>query len=213
MSEENVDPHPTVLPGSNTLVLNKLYSPIRVITAKRAFCLLTKDIAEVIHSEKDELHAYRFGAWIELSISRKGASQDHDEFVRTPRIPIMVPRIIRLLTYDKVPRREVKFNRRNILARDQNRCQYCGKRLASFALSIDHVVPKSRNGKSVWTNVVAACASCNARKGGRLASQAGMRLLREPGIPRRNPLLYEQLRDPRYHLWHTFLPNEAQASH
>ena len=83
-------------------------------------------------------------------MERKERAGQQDQFVCTPRFWILVPRVIRLVEYDKVPRREVKFSRRNILARDEHRCQYCGKRLPTSQLSLDHVTPKSRGGKSTW---------------------------------------------------------------
>ena len=71
-----------------------------------------------------------------------------DDFIRTVHFEIQVPRIIRLLTYDRLPRQKVKFNRRNLFARDGNRCQYCGKKFPTDELSLDHVVPRSPRRKS-----------------------------------------------------------------
>ena len=79
------------------------------------------------------------------------------DWIHTVRFQIAVPRIIRLLGYDKLPRQDVKFNRRNIYARDGNRCQYCGKRMSTTELSLDHVTPKSQGGKSSWENIVCCC--------------------------------------------------------
>ena len=112
---------------------------------------------------------------------------------------------MRLVGYEKIPKREVKFNRRNVIARDDNRCQYCGKRLSVSQLSIDHVVPKSRGGKSSWLNVVAACNPCNTRKGGRMPHEASMRLMKQPTVPKKNPLLENKLRTRRYSIWSHFL--------
>jgi len=116
-----------------------------------------------------------------------------------------VPRIIRLLFYDRLPPGDVKFNRRNIYARDENRCQYCGRRFSSSELSIDHVTPRSQGGKSIWGNVVCACLRCNVRKGGRSLEQTGMRLVRLPRKPRRSPLIKLELRSRRYQSWKRFL--------
>ncbi len=76
-----------------------------------------------------------------------------------------MPRIIRLLGYEKLPRQDVKFNRRNIYARDGNRCQYCGKRMPTTELSLDHVVPKSQGGRSTWENIVCCCVKMQREKG------------------------------------------------
>ena len=89
--------------------------------------------------------------------------------------------IVRLLTNIQIPRRLLRANRRNLLLRDDNTCQYCGKGMPSSQLSVDHVVPTSRGGSSrSWENQVIACRRCNGRKGNRLLSEAGMRLVRSP---------------------------------
>jgi 5-methylcytosine-specific restriction endonuclease McrA len=134
-----------------------------------------------------------------------------DQFVGTPRFAILIPRVIRLVDYDKVPRREVKFSRRNILARDENRCQYCNKKLPTSQLSLDHVTPKSRGGKSTWTNVVAACTPCNTRKGGRMPWEASMKLRRTPAVPKKNPLLADKVQSPTYRMWRLFLGDGEMA--
>ena len=116
-----------------------------------------------------------------------------------------MPRIIRLLSYDRVPRNVVKFNRRNVFLRDGFQCQYCGQKLPTGKLSLDHIVPRSRGGVESWDNIVAACLRCNVRKGNRTPLEANMRLLREPTKPARSPLIVRQLRDPRYESWKLFL--------
>lgn len=190
---------------SSVLVLNQHYMAVRVVSARRAFALLFKNSAEAVDAEDGHFGTFNFAAWLERSRLRYDAPVDHEQFVRTPRFSILVPRVIRLISYDKTPRREIKFNRRNILARDENRCQYCGRRVPASQLSIDHVTPKSRGGISTWTNVVAACNDCNTRKGGRLPSEAGMRLVRPPAVPRRNPALADKIRHRKYQIWRHFL--------
>jgi 5-methylcytosine-specific restriction endonuclease McrA len=89
--------------------------------------------------------------------------------------------IVRLLTNIQIPRRLLRANRRNLLLRDENTCQYCGKSMPPSQLSVDHVVPTSRGGSGrSWENQVIACRRCNGRKGNRLLSEAGMRLVRSP---------------------------------
>ncbi len=191
--------------SSSVLVLNRIYVPIQVIGAKRALSLLYKDSAEIVTQEEDRICSYDFPRWIELSMNGYAAAQGLDDFVHTPVLRILVPRIIRLRRYDRFPLRAVKFNRRNILARDEHRCQYCGKRLPPSSLSIDHVVPRSRGGKSTWGNVVAACNACNTRKGGRLPHEAAMHPLHAPAPPKRNPLLAEKVAHQRYQVWRQFI--------
>ena len=111
--------------------------------------------------------SFDFQTWREVSEARRPFKEPDDEFIRTVHFEIQVPRVIRLLTYDRLPRQKVKFNRRNIFARDGNRCQYCGKRFATSELSLDHVLPRSQGGQATWENIVCACLKCNVRKGGR----------------------------------------------
>ena len=192
---------------SNVLVLNKHYLPIHVIDVRRAFSLLLKEAAEVIFFEDEKnMSAYSFDNWLELSRMRELFPDDaDDEYVSTVSLDIRVPKIIRLLFYDKFPRRTVKFNRRNIYARDENRCQYCGKRFHTSELSLDHIIPRARGGGATWTNIVCACTACNVRKGERLPEEAGMVLFKEPRKPRRSPLLRLKLRSDKYSSWRHFL--------
>jgi len=120
-------------------------------------------------------------------------------------LDIAVPRIVRVLSYSRLPKQQVKFNRRNLFARDASTCQYCGKRFSSSQLSLDHIVPRSRGGQLTWENVVCACVKCNVRKGGRTPSEAHMRLIRKPVKPRRNPVVSIRLSDHRYSSWKQFL--------
>ena len=83
----------------------------------------------------------------------------------------------------------MKFNRRNIFARDNNQCQYCGQKFPTSELSLDHVIPRSQGGQSTWENIVCACVECNVRKGGRTPKQAHMTLIRKPEKPKRSPML------------------------
>ena len=207
-------------PGSSTrehnlsasvLVLNRNYTAVRVVSARRAFSLLYRNCAEVVDAHDEQFDVLDFGAWIDRSEARSRRPSLQDQFVRTPRFSILIPRVIRLVSYDKVPRREVKFSRRNIMARDENRCQYCGKRLPTSQLSIDHVTPKSRGGKSTWTNVVAACNPCNTRKGGRMPWEASMKLRKPPSIPKKNPLLADKVESPTYRIWRLFLGDGEMA--
>ena len=135
------------------------------------------------------------------------ARDEHAEYVSTVSCDIRVPRIIRLLFYNRLPRQKVKLNRRNIFARDENHCQYCGKSFPTSELTLDHITPRSQGGGSSWKNLVCACVACNARKGGRLPKEAGMRLIHPAKRPRRSPVIHLKLRSPKYQSWKTFLNN------
>ena len=129
---------------ASVLVLNKLYMAIHIIPVRRAFCLLCKDLAEVVHLEDGQFATYDFATWREVSEYRaRHFRQEEDDWVRTVSSEIQVPRVIRLLGYEKLPKQTVKFNRRNIFARDNNQCQYCGRKFPTAELSLDHVIPQS----------------------------------------------------------------------
>ena len=195
---------------ASVLVLNKLFMAVHVISVRRAFVLLCKELAEVVSLEDGQFATYDFQSWREISeyrLKNFQYSAEEDDWVRTASTQIQVPRVIRLLAYEKIPRHTVKFNRRNIFARDNNQCQFCGKRYATSDLSLDHVVPRSQGGVSSWENIVCACIDCNVRKGGRTPKQAHMSLIRKPEKPKRSPLLNLKLTSKKYQSWRTFLDN------
>jgi 5-methylcytosine-specific restriction endonuclease McrA len=193
---------------ASVLVLNKLFLAIHITSVKRAFILLCKDLAEVVSYEDGQFVTYNFESWREVSEFRaRHFRQEDDDWVRTVNSEIQVPRVIRLIEYDRLPRQTVKFNRRNIFARDNNQCQYCGKKFPTTELSLDHVVPRSQGGQSTWENIVCCCLACNVRKGGRTPKQAGMTLIRKPEKPKRSPLLNLKMTHRKYQSWRTFLDN------
>jgi 5-methylcytosine-specific restriction endonuclease McrA len=191
---------------SSVLVLNRLFMAVRVIRARHAFVLLWKEAAEVVSVEDETYNCYDFSTWAEVSQHRRRFQPAlHQEWIRTVRFDLAVPRVIRLVTYDRVPKTRVRLNRRNLFARDTNRCQYCGRRFRTSDLSIDHVIPRSRGGHTLWTNVVCACLECNVRKGGRTPQEAGLHLVRDPKAPRFSPVITLHARDPKYRSWQQFL--------
>jgi 5-methylcytosine-specific restriction endonuclease McrA len=193
---------------ASVLVLNKLFMAVHIISVRRAFCLLCKDLAEVVNLEDGQFATYNFASWREVSEHRaKHFRLEEDDWVRTASSQIQVPRVIRLFAYEKMPKHTVKFNRRNIFARDNNQCQYCGRKFPTPELSLDHVTPRSQGGQSTWENIVCACVNCNVRKGGRTPKQAHMSLIRKPEKPKRSPLLNLKLTHKKYQSWKTFLDN------
>jgi 5-methylcytosine-specific restriction endonuclease McrA len=193
---------------ASVLVLNKLFMAVHIISVRRAFCLLCKDLAEVVNLEDGQFATYTFASWREVSEYRaQHFRREEDDWVRTSSSQIQVPRVIRLFAYEKMPKHTVKFNRRNIFARDNNQCQYCGRKFPTTELSLDHVTPRSQGGQSTWENIVCACVSCNVRKGGRTPKQAHLSLIRKPEKPKRSPLLNLKLTHKKYQSWKTFLDN------
>ena len=143
----------------DVLVLNATYEPLSVVSVKRAVVLLLKEKAELIEAAKARLRAENFSL---------------------PR-----PLVIRLVYYVKIPRRvSLPVTRRGVLTRDHYTCQYCDLRPPRKLLTVDHILPRSRGGKTTWENVITACQKCNGRKGNRTPSEANMKLLSEPKRPR-----------------------------
>ena len=104
--------------------------------------------------------------------------------VTTISFKIRIPRVIVLLVFDRLPKKEVKFTRHNVFERDKNTCQYCGQLFDRSDLNLDHVVPRDRGGTTTWENVVCSCIPCNTRKGNRLPREAHMSLIRKPKRPK-----------------------------
>ncbi len=196
------------------LLLNAHYSALRVVNARRAFTLLFKrdteqqPIAEVVSVEDGRYVSYDFEDWAELSAFKKEFEPAKHDWIRTVRFDLVVPRIIRVLTFSRLPEQEVRFNRRNLFARDDNTCQYCGKRYSTVELSLDHIIPRARGGGNTWENIVCACHKCNVRKGGRNPKEAHVRLIVKPVQPNRAPAITLRLTSAKYASWKQFL-NEA----
>ncbi len=191
--------------SSSVLVLNRLYLAIHIVNVRRAFCLLFRELAEVVHLEEGQFANYSFQSWREISELRADYKQPHEDWIHGVGFEIQVPRVIRLLCFDRLPKQQLHLNRRNILARDEHTCQYCGRHHPTHQLSLDHVIPRSLGGETTWENVVCACLSCNIRKGGRTPHEARMKLVRRPFRPHRNPLLALKLNNPKYESWRTWL--------
>lgn len=196
----------------SVLVLNRFYMAIRVINVRRGLTLLYRGCAEVITIEDGQYCNYDFEAWCEVSQFYALEKQSGEDYIQAVNFELQVPRIVRLTRYDKIPKTTVRFNRKNLFARDDHRCQYCGQTRPVNQLSLDHVTPRSLGGKTTWENIVCSCVGCNSRKGGRTPSQAGMKLLSKPTKPHSNPAMSIPLDDPRYSSWKVFVQNGSVAT-
>lgn len=159
------------------LVLNQNYEPLNVCSVRRAFVLVFRGKAEVLEDGDEPI---------------VGASSDYT-----------TPSVIRLCYYVNRPRPRPRLTRREVFARDHERCQYCGRRGGD--LTLDHVVPRGRGGAHVWENLVTACHACNHRKGGRTPQEARMDLLTEPRRPSTHPAVMFAPYLERYREWSPFV--------
>jgi len=191
--------------GLSVLVLNRSFVAMHVTNVRRAITLLFRDLAEVVHVEEGQYGAYSFESWRELSAIQTSFRDPNQDWIRAVGYDLRAPRVIRLVGCDRGPRQGLRFNRRNVFARDGNQCQYCGRHFPTSELSLDHVVPRSRGGLTSWENIVCACVACNVRKGGRTPREARMNLIRQPVKPKRSPLLSIKLGNPKYASWKSFV--------
>jgi len=137
------------------LVLNANYEPINVTNFHRALGLMLTEKASLILNGRGVIH--------------------------TASTEFPIPSVIRLQKMIHAPHPHVRLTRREILRRDHYTCQYCGRQTST--LTIDHVLPRHMSGAHTWTNVVAACSSCNHRKGGMSLKESGMTLINFPKEP------------------------------
>lgn len=162
------------------MVLNKSWTPIRITTVMDALCDMFSGKASAVD---EEYAVYDFDSWADLKV------HENDPFIATATSQIKVPEVIVLKEYDKTPQSTVVFSRMNIFSRDHYTCQYCGCQPGVKELTIDHVLPKARGGKTSWENCVLACWGCNSAKANKTPEEAGMRLRSQPVKPDYSPRL------------------------
>ncbi len=136
-------------------MLNQNYEPMSVCNVQKAVILVFLGKAELV-------------------------AKSDGKMVRSPSISLPVPSIVRLSMYVKVPYKKIVLSRKNILRRDNHRCQYCGA--TDVPLTIDHIIPKARGGEDTWENLITACVRCNNKKGDRLLDESH---LNPRSVPRR----------------------------
>jgi 5-methylcytosine-specific restriction endonuclease McrA len=163
------------------LVLNRNWQAINVRTPQQAFVQMATDVATALDIDGERMVPVRWAQWVNLPV------RENDYTVRTPKGAVRVPHVIVLSRFAKVPKRRPTFNARAIWARDGGRCQYTGQQLRDNEGNIDHVLPRSRGGKTSWENCVLASKEVNSRKADRLPEEVGLRLLKSPTAPRELP--------------------------
>ena len=186
---------------SPVLALNRHFAPLRVLDVKRAVGMVFTGAAEVVDTTDAHFTTYDFASWRELSSLKDEFEREQHDWIGLVIGRLAVPRVIRLLNFDRHRKLRVPLSRRNIYLRDRNICQFCGKRFPTSELSLDHVIPRSRGGTSTWTNLVCACTTCNARKGARTPAEAGMAIIRAP----RKVAAHAQLIHVQHESWAHFV--------
>ena len=186
-----------------TLVLNRLWQAVNVVGVERAFSLLSLDHAQVIYAEDGSFQVFDGPSWFEHC--KKLEQIPGNRVINTVNQKVAVPSVLLLRSYGRTLMQEIKFNRQNLLERDNHRCQYCGKNLPPKELNMDHVIPRDRGGGTSWENVVISCIRCNSKKSNRLPKEAGMRLLKEPKKPPCRPFMTSLYGKPMVKTWAHFL--------
>lgn len=187
--------------NQKVLVLNRLWQAVNICSARRALALLFQGHAQVVLGDEDGLfQTFNFPEWRDFSLQ-----DTHPEAVQTVSFRLRVPRVIMLLVFDRLPRKEVKFTRHNIFLRDKNQCQYCAKVMDRKDLNLDHVIPRHRGGPTTWENIVCSCIRCNTRKANRTPKEAGMRLISTPRKPKWRPFIQFNLAAYCHDSWKHFV--------
>ena len=163
---------------SSTLVLNRSFNAIQVINWQKSISLIYTGHANVIDLDYS---SYNFSQWSEISKSKSLSGTEH--VVHSASLTLVVPDVISLLFYDRLPPQDVILTRESIFARDHFRCYYCGEQHKRIDLTWDHIIPRSKGGVNSWLNLCTCCYSCNQAKAGKTPAEAGMKLLWEPKKP------------------------------
>lgn len=162
------------------LVLNKGWTPIAATSARRALSIVIRGLGFILDKNYQPLD---WVSWVEGHTVGGDVDVDERCFIRTGKGWIECPTVITLSRFGDMPKRKEQYSRRGIYGRDREQCQYCGTFPKGRDLTIDHVLPRSKGGKSAWENCVVCCQSCNTKKGNRLLEEIDMRLQRKPKRP------------------------------
>jgi 5-methylcytosine-specific restriction endonuclease McrA len=171
------------------LVLNRLWQPVNTCTVRRAVTLMVLGHAHVVSVDEEQNFAtHDIRSWREVSSrTLNGHAATSPDVLRTVSAAFMLPQIIVVTLYDRMPKKDVKLTRQNIFIRDKHICQYCGRIFEVRDLNLDHVIPRDKGGRTTWENLVTSCVRCNTRKSNKLPSEARMFPLQEPRPPRWRP--------------------------
>jgi 5-methylcytosine-specific restriction endonuclease McrA len=161
-----------------TLVLNRDWTPIQTTTTRHAIGLVANGAARIIDPSTYDVHD--LDSWDALTRARE---RFEGAVIRSMRLALEPPEVIVLTAYHGLGKRSVVFSRGNLFRRDHFTCQYCGSQPGTRELTIDHILPRSRGGKSTWDNCVVACFQCNCLKADRMPEEAGMVLRKMPTKP------------------------------
>ena len=183
----------------NVLILNKHWIPINTTSPRHSFALMYSDNAKGILVEENNVLPLDWYEWSNLNV------KDNDRKIKTVRGFVKIPNVIVLNHNDKIPKQTIKFTQKSLWERDNFTCQYTGKKLSKLTGNIDHIIPKSKGGKTNWENCVLAHKEINAIKADKTPEQAGLKLLKKPTAPRIMPVSFYIKNDEDIKEWNIFL--------
>jgi len=157
----------------HVLMLNKHWVPLDTCTVRHAFGRLWAGTAKFMETETFKM--YDLEAWLDLVVDKENCT-----YVRASRIIVRAPDVIILVSGAMPKARDMSWSRKNLLRRDRSTCQYCGQRFGSEKLTIDHIIPRRKGGKTSFENCVMSCKKCNSYKADRTPAEAGMTLIERP---------------------------------
>jgi len=175
------------------LELNKHWVPLDTCTVAHAFSRLWTGSAKFLDTETFTLVGLE--EWLEKPV------YEDTPYVSTSHRKIRIPEVIILTTHSMPTARTMVWSRRNLMRRDRYLCQYCAKSLQSKDLTIDHVFPRRRGGKTEWKNTVMSCYGCNSKKRDRTPKEANMRLIDRPEMKILHPRDSSQWNIPYEPTW------------
>jgi 5-methylcytosine-specific restriction endonuclease McrA len=198
------------LPQCRVLVLNKNWQAVNIVGVRRAFSLLWQDHARIINTRSGDFSPMDAADWIQYSEEEMDGPEE--DYIHTIRLRILIPKVMLLRTYDRLPVSEIKFNRENVFIRDNYTCQYTGKRCKASELTLDHVIPRERGGRTSWENIVTCRREINSLKANRLPYEAGLKLIRKPVRPKWRPFSSVVACSNFEQEWAHFLPVDRSSS-
>ena len=191
---------------NTVLVLNRCWQAINIQSQADAISMMYDDTATGLDIRgEDYMVPLKWEDWIKLP---------YDEalpHIKTINLQIRIPKVVVLCNFDRVPTKRPKFTAKNVWIRDDGTCQYSGKKLTYKSGNIDHIIPKSRGGRTTWTNCVLAHVDINSKKADRTPEESGLRLIRKPVVPKELPISLTIKNSHNIKEWDVFL-REGEVS-
>ena len=183
------------------LVLNRSWQAIHVKSPLEAMTMMYSDTATALDIRgEDYMVPLKWQDWIKLPVE-----DESDDFIQTVRGNIKIPKVLVLCNYNKVPRKRPKFSPKAVWDRDEGTCQYTGRKLTPQEANIDHVIPRSRGGKTDWSNCVLTHKEVNSQKADRTPEEAGLKLIKKPQDPKELPSTFYIRNKHNVREWDLFL--------